>query len=60
MMDGLRESADYRIFERKFVFKLLMSFHDSPTSDHAAQVFSGFFPDEHLCILSFSWRDFKY
>ena len=36
--DGLRETADYRVMEKRFIFKLLLSYHDSALSDHATQV----------------------
>ncbi len=40
MSDGLRETADYRIFEKRYTFKLLLSFYTSPLSDHTSQVYS--------------------
>ena len=36
--DGLRETADYHIFERRNTFKLLLSFYDSALSDDVTQV----------------------
>ena len=36
--DGLRETGDYRIFEKRYTFKLLQSFYDSDLSDTATQV----------------------
>ncbi|CAH1799014.1 unnamed protein product, partial [Owenia fusiformis] len=33
MAEGLRETSDYRMFEKRYVFKLLLSFYDSSTSD---------------------------
>ena len=36
--DGLRENTDYRIFEKRNIFRLLQSFYDSALSDHTAQV----------------------
>ena len=40
LLDGLRETADYRIFERKYTFKLLQGFYDSDLSDTPTQVFT--------------------
>ena len=36
--DGLREAADYHIFEKRSTFKLLLCFCDSALSDQATQV----------------------
>ncbi|KAK3579962.1 hypothetical protein CHS0354_000838 [Potamilus streckersoni] len=33
LVDGMRETSDYRIFEKRYIFKLLQSFHDSAMSD---------------------------
>lgn len=38
LADGLRETADYRLFEKRYVFKLILSFHDSALSDERTQV----------------------
>ncbi|XP_053396917.1 nucleolar pre-ribosomal-associated protein 1-like isoform X2 [Mercenaria mercenaria] len=38
MKDGLREAADYWIFEKRFTFKLLQSFYDSRMADLQSQV----------------------
>ena len=36
--NGLREDTDYRIFEKRNIFKLLQSFYDSALSDRTSQV----------------------
>ncbi|OWF47467.1 nucleolar pre-ribosomal-associated protein 1-like [Mizuhopecten yessoensis] len=36
--DGLRETLDYKLFESRYVFKLLLSFHDSGISDNSTQL----------------------
>ncbi|XP_033740037.1 nucleolar pre-ribosomal-associated protein 1-like [Pecten maximus] len=36
--DGLRETLDYKLFEARYVFKLLLSFHDSGISDNSSQL----------------------
>ncbi|XP_060065415.1 nucleolar pre-ribosomal-associated protein 1-like [Ylistrum balloti] len=36
--DGLRETLDYKLFESRYVFKLLLSFHDSGISDASTQL----------------------
>ena len=36
--NGLREDTDYRIFEKRNIFKLLQSFYDSALSDHTSRV----------------------
>ena len=38
LTDGLRETADYHIYEKRSIFKLLLTFHDSALSDQATQV----------------------
>ncbi|XP_041352192.1 nucleolar pre-ribosomal-associated protein 1-like [Gigantopelta aegis] len=38
LVDGLRDTADYRVMERRFTFKLLLTFHDSALSDSQCQV----------------------
>lgn len=40
MLDGLRETADYRTFEKRYTFKLLLNFFDTALSDTASQVSS--------------------
>ncbi|WAR08743.1 NPA1P-like protein, partial [Mya arenaria] len=37
MVDGLRETADYRIFEKRFAFKMLLGVFDSCLSDYSMQ-----------------------
>ncbi|XP_069141915.1 nucleolar pre-ribosomal-associated protein 1-like [Argopecten irradians] len=36
--DGLRETLDYKLFESRYVFKLLLGFHDSGISDSVTQL----------------------
>ncbi|XP_052811297.1 nucleolar pre-ribosomal-associated protein 1-like [Mya arenaria] len=38
MVDGLRETADYRIFEKRFAFKMLLGVFDSCLSDYSMQL----------------------
>lgn len=38
LRDGLRETSDYRIYEKRSVLKLLLAFHDSPLSDTISRV----------------------
>ena len=38
LADGLRETADYRVFEKRYTFKLLLSYYDAATSDLSTQV----------------------
>ncbi|CAG2193882.1 URB1 [Mytilus edulis] len=37
LLDGLRETADYRVFEKRYTFKLLLSFFDTAISDSSSQ-----------------------
>jgi len=36
--DGLREHLDYKICEKRFVVKILLTFYDSPLADNQTQV----------------------
>ena len=36
--DGLRDAGDFHIFEKRYVFKLIMTYHDSALSDVTSQV----------------------
>jgi len=36
--DGLREHVDYRICEKMFAVKILLTFYDSPLADSQTQV----------------------
>jgi len=36
--DGLREHLDYKICEKRFAVKILLSFYDSPLADSQTQV----------------------
>jgi len=36
--DGLREHLDYKICEKRFVVKILLTFYDSPLADSQTQV----------------------
>jgi len=36
--DGLREQVDYRICEKRFAVKILLTFYDSPLADSQTQV----------------------
>lgn len=38
LSEGLRETADFRIFEKRYTFKLLLSFYNSDVSDEQCQV----------------------
>ncbi|XP_052239266.1 nucleolar pre-ribosomal-associated protein 1-like isoform X2 [Dreissena polymorpha] len=38
LVDGLRETADYRIFQKRFTFKLVQGFYDSSTADYQQQL----------------------
>lgn len=37
LLDGLREPKDYRIYEKRYVFKLFMSFYNSSISDEQSR-----------------------
>jgi len=41
MHEGLRETADYWIFEKRFTFKLLQTFYNSTVADYSMQVKDG-------------------
>jgi len=36
--DGLREHLDYKICEKRFAVKILLTFYDSPLADNQTQV----------------------
>jgi len=36
--DGLREHHDYKICEKRFAVKILLTFYDSPLADNQTQV----------------------
>ena len=36
--DSLRETNDFRVLEKRYVFKLILTFHDSALSDRHTQV----------------------
>jgi len=38
MADGLREHLDYKICEKRFAVKILLTFFDSPLADNQTQV----------------------
>lgn len=38
LCDGLRDEKDYRIYHKRHVLELAMSFHISPLSDGASKV----------------------
>ena len=38
LAEGLRQHSDYRLCERRYVFKLLLGFHDSALSDAYTRV----------------------
>lgn len=38
LSDGLRETADFHVFEKRHVLKMLLSFYESSISDNSTQV----------------------
>jgi len=36
--DGLREHLDYKICEKRFAVKIILTFYDSPLADNQTQV----------------------
>ena len=38
LSEGLRETADFHIFEKRHVLKMLLSFYESSISDNTTQV----------------------
>ena len=38
LLDGLHDLPDYRVFEKRYIFKLLLSFFNSPMSTSKSQV----------------------
>ena len=52
LSEGLRETADFHIFEKRHVLKMLLSFYESTISDNTTQV-------EDLFIIPYSTQ-FKF
>ena len=51
LQEGLRETSDYRIFEKRFTFKLLLTFYDSALSDQYMKVTAIFMPADIMSSL---------